>query len=150
MKDIGDYIVYSDGKVWIKYWKRFIKPCKLKNGYLQIGLNKHKMYLHRLIAQTFIPNPDNLPEVDHKDSNKENCSVENLQWCTRKFNMQKAWAEGRMSNVTSYNSKLTKDEVYDIRYKLNHLKNVEVSRMFKNASENTVSLIRNNKSWKEI
>lgn len=150
MKDIGNQIVYKDGRVWGKHYKKFIKPCKLKNGYLQIGLNRKKMYLHRLIAETFISNPDNLPEVDHKDNNKENCAVENLQWCTRKYNMQKAWKEGRIPKHKGYNYKLTKEEAYAIKYELNHLKNIEVSKMFKNANPMTVSLIRRGKSWKQI
>lgn len=58
--------------------------------YLMIGLfknNKLKRYLiHRLVAQHFIPNPDNLPEVNHKDENKYNNCADNLEWCTHKYN----------------------------------------------------------------
>lgn len=60
------------------------------NKYLQIGLTKNKetksFYIHRLVATMFIPNPENLPEVNHRDENKLNNCVGNLEWCDRKHN----------------------------------------------------------------
>ena len=77
-----------------------LKTSKDKCGYLRVGLfknGKRKMFsVHRLVAETFIPNPNNLPEVNHKDENKENNFVGtpdnnykdgNLEWCTREYNM---------------------------------------------------------------
>jgi hypothetical protein len=49
---------------------------------------RYQYRLHRLIAETFIPNPDNLPQVNHKDFNKWNNCVDNLEWCSAKYNMQ--------------------------------------------------------------
>lgn len=62
-----------------------------KKGYIIIKLynkfHKSKTYpIHRLVAQSFIPNPENLPQVNHKDENKENNSVNNLEWCTNEYN----------------------------------------------------------------
>lgn len=67
-----------------------IKPVKCKNGYFEAQITyKGKKYiwmLHRLVAQYFIPNPYNLSEVNHKDENPQNNNVENLEWCTPKYN----------------------------------------------------------------
>ena len=66
-----------------------LKPSN--NGYIKVYLcknGKQKPFsVHRLVAQAFLPNPDNLPEVNHIDENKENNHVKNLEWCDRKYNM---------------------------------------------------------------
>lgn len=63
---------------------------RIKKGYYTIGLRKNakrKWYLtHRLVAQAFIPNPNNLPQINHIDENKLNNNVDNLEWCTVKYN----------------------------------------------------------------
>lgn len=103
----NSYIVYDNGtvesldryvKVLSKYGKshkHFIKGRILKHvinnkGYHTVNLTKNgiqKRYLvSRLVAQAFIPNPNNYPEVDHIDENKDNNCVGNLRWCTRQFN----------------------------------------------------------------
>ena len=95
MKDIvgyeQEYAVTEDGRIWSYKTKRFLSPGKHKGGYLQVALwknNKPKYYfIHRLVAEAFIPNPDNLQQVNHKDENKTNNNVWNLEWRTRKYNM---------------------------------------------------------------
>lgn len=76
---------------------RLIKGHVLKqqdngHGYLFVGFNMNgktvTRYVHRLVAQTFIPNPDNLAEINHKDNNPTNNCVINLEWCTHEYNMQ--------------------------------------------------------------
>lgn len=63
----------------------------MNNGYLSVELFKNKtrkrLLIHRLVAQAFIPNLDNLPQVNHKDENRQNNEVDNLEWCTPKYNM---------------------------------------------------------------
>lgn len=70
-------------------------------GYLMILLckdgKKKPFYVHRLVAQEFIPNPDNLPEVNHKDECKTNNVVENLEWCSSRYNMNFGTARERTS-----------------------------------------------------
>lgn len=62
------------------------------HGYLQVNISidgkKTTKYVHRLVAQTFIDNPDSLPQINHKDGNTRNNDVENLEWCTPKYNCQ--------------------------------------------------------------
>ena len=81
-----NYLIYDDGRVWSIKRSRFLKQETKKDGYLRVGLYKndkiyHK-YIHRLVAEAFISNPNNLPEVNHKDENKENNNVDNLEWMT--------------------------------------------------------------------
>lgn len=71
--------------------KEVIMRTKLSGGYKQVELiddnNNHKLlYVHRLVAITFIPNPNNYPCVNHKDENKVNNNVENLEWCSVSYN----------------------------------------------------------------
>lgn len=95
LKDIigyeHEYAVTENGKIWSYKTNKFLNPGKHKCGYLQIALwqhNKPKYYfVHRLVAEAFIPNPNNLPQVNHKDEDKTNNNVCNLEWCDRKYNM---------------------------------------------------------------
>lgn len=70
--------------------EKILKPAKSKNGYSSIVLCKRGIAktfrLHKLIALTFIPNPENLPCINHKDENKENNRVENLEFCSARYN----------------------------------------------------------------
>ena len=67
-----------------------LKPHLTKKGYFRLSLsknNKRKSFqVHRLVAEAFIPNPNNYPQVNHKDENKTNNCVDNLEWCTNKYN----------------------------------------------------------------
>jgi hypothetical protein len=68
-----------------------IKPSVHKNGYYQVALSKNgtKFFLvHRLVALTYIPNPNNYPCVNHKDCNRQNNNLNNLEWCTNMYNSQ--------------------------------------------------------------
>lgn len=84
----------------------FLKKIKTKKGYLNVTLMKESKSLytgiHRLVAQAFIPNKENKPQVNHIDGNKENNSVNNLEWVTNKENMLHSWKIGLRSKEKSY------------------------------------------------
>lgn len=94
MRDIpgfeGRYAITSCGKVWSYRTKRFLKPYDDTHGYLKVDLRKGdkrcQCKVHRLVAITYLPNPDNLPQVNHKDENKQNNCLNNLEWCDAKYN----------------------------------------------------------------
>ena len=94
MKDIknyeGLYAITPEGEVWSYKRKKFLVPRAATNGYLQVGLRKNgerKWYLvHRLVADAYIPNHDNLPQINHRDENKTNNCLQNLEWCDCKYN----------------------------------------------------------------
>ena len=95
MKDIknyeGLYAVTSCGKVWSYMSQKFLEPSADKNGYLKVNLSKNgkakNFRVHRLVAEAYIPNPDNLPMINHKDENKTNNCLQNLEWCDAKYNI---------------------------------------------------------------
>ena len=103
----GQYEVSDKGRVRsLKYGKeRMLKLIRTPQGYLLVSLCKngeHKMYyVHRLVSQAFIPNQNNLPEVNHKDEDKENNSVHNLEWCTDKYNTNYGTRNQRVSDKLS-------------------------------------------------
>lgn len=88
----GLYEVSDFGSVRSLFrYKKQLKPSKQSNGYLSVDLFKEKRrkhcLIHRLVAMAFIPNPENLPQINHKDENRTNNTVENLEWCSAKYNM---------------------------------------------------------------
>lgn len=88
----GKYQVSNFGRVWSVKSQNYLTPHTHTKGYLQVTMmaknGKVKMeYVHRLVALAFIDNPNNLPQVNHKDENKTNNHVENLEWVTCKENI---------------------------------------------------------------
>lgn len=90
----GRFAVYEDGTI-----NEIVEvPAKLydSNGYCRVYANGQGYLVHRLVAEAFIPNPDDKPQVNHKDGNKRNNSVANLEWATQSENTQHAYDSGLM------------------------------------------------------
>lgn len=88
----GLYKISQNGKIKNCNINKILKPVKMNTGYYRVSLCKNKIkreyYIHRLVAQHFILNYNNLPEVNHKDGDKSNNCVSNLEWCSRKQNIE--------------------------------------------------------------
>ena len=101
-----DYLISNHGRVFSLKSQKIKKQTKTKDGYCKINLNKNgKSYtflIHRLVAIHFILNDDETKtEVNHIDENKENNHVENLEWCTREYNMSYGMRTERQTNTIS-------------------------------------------------
>ena len=108
-KDIKDYEglyqVSNLGRVKRITTGRVLKPLKHANGYLMVKLSKNSIVytktVHRLVAEAFIPNPEHKSEINHIDENKTNNNVSNLEWMTRKENINHGTRTERMSKTQS-------------------------------------------------
>lgn len=91
IKGYTDFSVSDDGRVRNNKTGRIYKTWLDSNGYPSLHLGKDIKRVHKLVAEAFIPNPRNLPEVNHKDGNKTNCHESNLEWCTHSDNITHSW-----------------------------------------------------------
>lgn len=82
-----NYEISSEGKCRNVKNGHLLKPV-LRKGYWRYGLDGKSIFAHRLVAEAFIPNPNNLPMINHKDENKANNSVSNLEWCDNTYNIR--------------------------------------------------------------
>lgn len=89
IEDSEHYEVSNFGRIRNKKTGLILKGNKKRTGYLQVTLayGKHKdESIHRIVARAFIPNPNNYKYINHKDENKQNNNVDNLEWCTASYN----------------------------------------------------------------
>ena len=99
IKGFENYLINEKGEIYSKFTKKLIASQKDKNGYARTRLvNKHgrkSVFIHRLLAMSFIDNPLNKPHVNHIDCNKSNNNLSNLEWCTHSENLKHAVLNGR-------------------------------------------------------
>lgn len=130
----------------------------LQYGYPRVGLWKNGTQIHyvvhRLVAKAFIPNPQNKPNINHIDANKENNHVSNLEWCTQKENINHSLKLGLQDfkrGEEATNSKLTREDILDIRnaYRIDGILQEDISNAY-NISISHVSNIINRKMWAHV
>ena len=138
----GLYEVSNKGNVRNVRRNKLLRLSKTKYGYIQVYLYKNGirtgLTVHRLVAEAFLSNPDNLPQVNHKDEDKTNNRVENLEWCSAKYNMNFGTRNIRAKETAIKNgswSGLSREEYmkeYNREYKKNNReKNREYNREYK-------------------
>lgn len=161
-----DYDIYTDGKCFSHKTNKFLK-ASLLNDYLSYNLTypdgkKRRTRVHRMVAEAFIPNPENLPIVNHKDGNKRNNNIDNLEWVTVKQNTQHAVENGLKpasnQNGIFYTNKLQDEEWKEIpnfpNYRVSscgRIMNKNTKRLLKpdsNSKYYSVNLYKNNKQYK--
>lgn len=129
------------------------------SGYLHVGPSingkQPPKYIHRLVAEAFIPNPDSRPHVNHIDGNKQNNHLSNLEWATAKENSQHAWVTG-LANHSGENhasSKLTEDDVRFIRKHYNpDITDFNLQALAEKfgVKKPTINKIVHRKAWKHV
>jgi len=109
----GDIISTAKGK------PRKLKPNDNYSGYLYVNIKNKNFYVHRLVATAFIPNPENKREVNHKDGDRSNNRVENLEWVTPSENRKTSYDSGRKVATTT----LMKNRIKELERENKELKN---------------------------
>lgn len=146
---IEDYEITKEGEIINKHngKKRILQPNS--KGYLRVMINKKNLLVHRLVATKYVPNPNNLPQVNHKDGNKLNNDYRNLEWVTNQENRTHAVENGlHLSGERCKYSKLKEEDVIFI-LKHTEYKIYELKKMF-NVSRSAISSIRNGRTWKHL
>lgn len=131
---------------------RILNP--IEGGYLSLSLCKggvrRTLKVHRLVAETFIPNPDNKPEVNHKDGVRINNCVYNLEWVTHEENQRHSWETLNRKAVKGEqhgSARLKNKDIIKIRNSM--LSNVKLARIY-SVAQSTISRIKSHKKWKHI
>lgn len=132
----SNYTVDIFGRIYSKYSKKYIKPFKNSCGYYLVDLShnkkRHTMQLHRIVALAFIPNPDLLPTVNHKDGDKSHNCVWNLEWMSLIDNIKHAWKTGLAKprcGTDNPANVYTEDQIHSVcsYIEMNILSNTEIA-----------------------
>lgn len=91
IRGYANFSVSENGQIKNNKTGTIYKTWLDSNGYPSLHIGKDIRRVHKLVAEAFIPNPNNLPEVNHKDGNKLNCHKDNLEWCTHAENISHSW-----------------------------------------------------------
>lgn len=161
LKENFNYYVTSEGDVYSKYWHRGrdvkkLTPRATKRGYLKVhfyveGIETNRS-IHRLVAEAFIPNPYNLPQVNHKDLDKTNNHDWNLEWCTNAENNEHAVINGAKVKGSKHGfAKFTEQEILQVRvlYVRGKFGVPRLAKLY-NVDQKTMYEIINRITWKHI
>lgn len=151
----SNYIVFPSGDILNMHGEKIV-GCVNRNGYVQGIINGKTTSFHRIIAKAFVPNPNNYEQVNHKDGNKTNNNVDNLEWCTRSENLIHAYKSGLEKRVVGemhHSHKLTNEAVVYIK---THYKKrdkqfgaVPLGKKF-GVDRTTILDVARGKTWREV
>lgn len=163
INNLSRYIILSNGIIISKSYHnqnivKILRQQTDRYGYNYIKLfddskKSKKMKIHRLVAKAFIPNPENKPQINHKDGNKQNNNYTNLEWVNQKENMNHAKKNNLFNPVIGenhYKSKLKEHQVRKIKRLLkSKMKHGEIAKLF-GVCRQSIGSIKNNISWRHI
>lgn len=138
MKQIPNYPHYkasTDGRIWSDYSNKFLVSSRVSGGYTSVELfengSSKRITVHRLIALTFLPNPNNLPCINHKNEIRDDNHVSNLEWCTHKYNSNYGNCKAKIkANRKLSPEKLRKVQLAGIKAVSRQVKNVSTGEEF--------------------
>lgn len=156
IKEFPEYYISTDGKVWSRKSKRFLIGYVTSKGYrkveLSIGRISEDIFVHRLVAQTYIPNPYNYPFINHKDLNRLNNDLSNLEWCTAKMNVdhqiEKRTHISTRPHKYGNKPKLTYDDAVEIRRQKGKVVYTKLAEIYR-VSLSCILFIWTNRTYKE-
>ena len=144
---IDDYEITRDGQVINKTNGHILKPQPNGKGYLRVSIGGQLTFVHRLVAQKYIPNPNNYDQVNHIDGDKTNNSVDNLEWVTNQDNREHAVKNGL--HVQGKDCPWAKLDWERVEYIRNHpeITNKAFAERY-GVSSSTITDVRHYRTWK--
>lgn len=155
LNNYSNYRIFPDGRIYSEFINKFITPTFDSGKYLQVTLvndegERKTIKVHRLVASAFIPNLDECREINHKDFNKENNSVSNLEWCNRKYNVNYNFSERDYIEQIKKVTPLTVEQVKVIPELIDYGFSIKlISKLF-NVGHITIRNIVAGKTWKPL
>lgn len=146
---LDDYEITREGQVINKHNGHILAGQPNGKGYLRVSIGKKLMFIHRLVAEKYVPNPDHKTQVNHKDGNKLNNSADNLEWVSNQENRKHAIEHDlHLTGEKCSWSKLTEE---DVRFIRSHpeISTTDLANMF-NVSRPCICDVKAYRTWKKI
>lgn len=153
------HAINANGVVINAHTRHTVNATSNGFGYLQFcGPNKVSIKVHRLVAETFVPNPNNKPQVNHIDGNKQNNNADNLEWVNNSENIQHAFDNNlidrkkivkNMTGSRNHQAKLTERDVAEIKALCSNNTNKEIAMLYP-VHPSLIGQIHHGKVWKHV
>ena len=155
LQNYSNYRIYPDGRIYSEFINKFINPTFDSGHYLQVTLvddngRRKTTKVHRLVASAFLPNLDEKREINHKDFNKTNNSVENLEWCNRTYNVQYNFNHRDYTKQIEKVASLTKEQVMLIPELIDNGFSIKLISKLYHVAHVTIRKIIANKRWRTL